>query len=609
MNRRWERAYPVIIGLSLFWSPAWAWETVAPGIEYQSFTLPDPNNVFVTRMDRANTDCIVDSCIGQGKLFSGRETVSGMAARHEDSIGYWGQAWGQRNDVVVAINGDFFDLTTGVPTGGQIQSGWYAKRFGDFAGGSGIAWQLDRDLFIGECVRHIASKQKAAYPATGQDQNITDINTSRGADQLIVYTSQYNITTATDNSGSEVLVQMDRPTLVLPPPSYARGTVVEIRQNLGSTIIPFDHIVLSATGTAATKLLANVSVGSEVRISQEITHYQHDCSTPLPLDWTKTYASIGGSFHFLKNSVIQPSTDPGATARHPRTAVAYNATYLYFIVVDGRSVVSVGMSMTELGNFCLNYLAATDGINQDGGGSSAMWVNGQIKNVPSDGTERAVANGLMMIRVQPKTQSTRFAAGDPVRTRIGVSARVGPGSNYPLFAYISAGTSGVIVDHVIKGVLAKGQYWWRCRFGTTTGWLQESVLVDLVPGDLDWDGDVDGQDFGVFLAAFGRAVGQPQFNAACDFDSDGAVTLADYQVWLGYYRSFVSNPQAPAPIGAPGDADFDDDVDLADFSGLQECLPAPPERLFPCTVAFDFNGDGQVTVPDFVEFAGAFAGP
>ena len=31
-----------------------AWEQIAPGIEYQKFRLPDPNNVFVVRMDRAN---------------------------------------------------------------------------------------------------------------------------------------------------------------------------------------------------------------------------------------------------------------------------------------------------------------------------------------------------------------------------------------------------------------------------------------------------------------------------------------------------------------------------------------------------------------------------
>ena len=79
------------------------WTQIANGIEYRQFTLPDPNNIFVTRMDRGNLNVTVESCIAQGKLVSGKETVSGMAARYDQTINYWGQTWGPRNKVVVAI--------------------------------------------------------------------------------------------------------------------------------------------------------------------------------------------------------------------------------------------------------------------------------------------------------------------------------------------------------------------------------------------------------------------------------------------------------------------------------------------------------------------------
>jgi len=127
------------------------WTQVRPGIEYQKFTLSDPNNVFVTRLDRSNLNCIIDSCIAQGQLISGKERVSGMATRYDDTIGYWGQAWGARYDVVAAINGDGF--STDQPTNGQIISGWYAKRFNEFGGG-GFAWKIDRSVFMGGCVSH-----------------------------------------------------------------------------------------------------------------------------------------------------------------------------------------------------------------------------------------------------------------------------------------------------------------------------------------------------------------------------------------------------------------------------------------------------------------------
>jgi len=457
------------------------WEALAPGIDYQEFTVSGPNNCFVARMDRSNPDCLIDSCLGRGELIFGTETVSGMANRYEGAVNYWGQSWGSTNDVVVAINGDFWDTTLGQPQSGHISSGWYVKRFTNYTGGSGFVWQLDGDAYIGGCVTHTSSRQKVQYLSTGQDQNFNGINSARENDQLVIYTPQYNEHTNTDTSGSEVLVRMSRPMLIMPTPNYARGTVVEVRQNLGSTPIPFDCIVLSAKGSAETKLLANVSVGAEVGISQEITDYESDCSTPGGRDWTKTYAAIGGSFYFLKDGVVQSSTDPGATDRHPRTAVAFNENYIFFIVVDGRSSISVGMSMSEIGNFCKNTLGATEGLNQDGGGSSAMWVDGEIKNVPSDGAERATYNGLMMIRNQPIVQSPRLSTGRTVEVRSGTTLRLGPGTHYGEAASVSTGQQGQVVEHALNGVTAEGQSWWYCQFGSATGWLSESALTSHAP--------------------------------------------------------------------------------------------------------------------------------
>ena len=56
------------------------WTLVANGIEYRQFTLPDPNNVFVARMDRGNLSASIESCIAQGRLVSGKETVSDRPA-------------------------------------------------------------------------------------------------------------------------------------------------------------------------------------------------------------------------------------------------------------------------------------------------------------------------------------------------------------------------------------------------------------------------------------------------------------------------------------------------------------------------------------------------
>ena len=132
---------------------------------------------------------------------------------------------------------------------------------------------------------------------------------------------------------------------------------------------------------------------------------------------------------------------------------------------------------------------------------------------------------------------------------------------------------------------------------------------DAVPGDLDDDGDVDADDFAIFLSAWGRCNGDVEFNADADFDADGCITIVDYQIWLQHYRNYVGNPLASPPVGMRGDFDSDGNVDLLDFADLQGCVSAPPERALPCTVKFDFNGDRKVDVSDVAGFEAALTGP
>ena len=61
---------------------------------------------------------------------------------------------------------------------------------------------------------------------------------------------------------------------------------------------------------------------------------------------------------------------------------------MYFIVVADRDPFgNVGMSIVELASFVKNTLGATWGIALDGGSSSTMVVNGEVKStgkIPKD---------------------------------------------------------------------------------------------------------------------------------------------------------------------------------------------------------------------------------
>ncbi|MDI6784846.1 MAG: phosphodiester glycosidase family protein, partial [bacterium] len=145
-------------------------------------------------------------------------------------------------------------------------------------------------------------------------------------------------------------------------------------------------------------------------------------------------------------------------------------------------------SYTELGNFCKDTLGAEFAVAEDGGGSSTLWVDGQVKNSPSDGSERYVANGLMMVNVIPMSKTSTFFAGNKVMAKTDAEVRLGPGTNYAVTAIVPTGMVGKIVAHSVNGVYAKGKYWWKWKYANVEGWTAEENLEYVPAGRIkDWD--------------------------------------------------------------------------------------------------------------------------
>lgn len=81
---------------------------------------------------------------------------------------------------------------------------------------------------------------------------------------------------------------------------------------------------------------------------------------------------------------------------NPRTAIGYYSSDHYcFVVSDGRTSESEGLSLYELAQF-MESLGVTSAYNLDGGGSSTMYFNGQIINNPTTNgnkiSERSVSD-------------------------------------------------------------------------------------------------------------------------------------------------------------------------------------------------------------------------
>ena len=84
-----------------------------------------------------------------------------------------------------------------------------------------------------------------------------------------------------------------------------------------------------------------------------------------------------------------------AKASNPRTAIGViDANHFVFVVSDGRTSESAGLSLYELATF-MQSLGVKTAYNLDGGGSSTMYFNGSVVNNPTTGgsiKERGVSD-------------------------------------------------------------------------------------------------------------------------------------------------------------------------------------------------------------------------
>jgi hypothetical protein len=156
-----------------------------------------------------------------------------------------------------------------------------------------------------------------------------------------------------------------------------------------AALVPTSGVMLDGSRfNASGDFLQSLQAGQAAQVSQSL-------GFPGAVD------VLGGTPVLISNGQTQDqdlSGDGSFFARQPRTAVGVTADgQMLVVVVDGRQPgYSVGMTLVELTDL-MQSLGAQNAINLDGGGSSAMWVNGLRVNRPSDGFERGVGSALVVL--------------------------------------------------------------------------------------------------------------------------------------------------------------------------------------------------------------------
>ena len=354
---------------------AGTFQTVAPGIEHLQLvrghksdseaTGPWVINLLRIDLSKANLRLVhaMDEAVGL-------ETVSSMAARYRARA---------------AVNSGYF-RTTGTYRGDSIGVGvlngkLISEPYNNRASMGLIEKPGKQEVVLG----HL--KFNAFLGAGRTDKRaVNGFNRPRGENELIIFTPEFHRTTLTNPDGLELIVR--------------RGRVIDRRDQGGSSVIPADGFVVSASGSARQWALDNLPSRARLNLKVTLTPVESEQASL----WKQAASIIGGGPQLIKNGRVEITNTAEkilpafVSDGHPRTAIAkLKSGQILLVTVDGRQPgESIGMSLTMLASLLLEF-DATDAINLDGGGSTTMVIRNKIINKPSDATgERPVSDAILV---------------------------------------------------------------------------------------------------------------------------------------------------------------------------------------------------------------------
>ncbi len=143
-----------------------------------------------------------------------------------------------------------------------------------------------------------------------------------------------------------------------------------------------------------------VIVGPKSKLNNIINSQDIDIIISTNPKWENVKHIISGGPYLVKDNQIfidmtaQKLQSIGG--RNPRTAIGYTQNNdLILVTADGREGSSIGLTLKELANL-MKELGCINAINLDGGGSTTMYINGQIVNRPKVKGGISLSNALVI---------------------------------------------------------------------------------------------------------------------------------------------------------------------------------------------------------------------
>lgn len=336
---------------------------VAEGVEHATYqgTLADgePIMVQVIQADLHNPEVTVKPVAAQEGNYGKRESVASLGAR---------------TGAVAAVNGGFYGTSPPyAPVGSVVIDGELQVASDMYR--TSLGWLEDGAVRFGyfNPQSYLELDQGLRLPVAGINQ------VEEGGEGIILYTPEWGETAGSPEETGVLAVLAP-----LEDGSYQVTGLVR-----GAAAMPAGGFVagLPEEGPGVNELLP----GTRVKV-----HLGQDPNWP----GLKHLLTGGPLLVDGGRPVFQYALEGLAgtlAARHPRTAVGVTGDgKMMLVTVDGRqSGVSVGATFEELA-YLMAELGARQAMGLDGGGSTTAWVNGQVVNRVSDGSQRLVANGLVV---------------------------------------------------------------------------------------------------------------------------------------------------------------------------------------------------------------------
>ncbi len=391
--RRLVAMLPGLVGVVVSAAPAEA-EELAPGVTYTVYNVAGPNMVHVVAAERLHSEYKLKVGWAQGKRnYTAREGTSTIAGRYDNP---------PEHDVLSAVNGSYFD---GVNLPRLIGIG------------QSDGQMLDTPAFNSSYQYHTVMVGPSRRPVVRTNFNHV-LGTLTFADGHSMPLNQYNfymngplvpingVAAFTPHFDSSTRSSFITPSMavevVLNDVSYPMRSHKDVSGIIsavhtpteGNAAIPVGGMVLSAWGSTKSEIVSHAHVGDRLRMRfvTDAEEYNDSDNALTGIGWVIR----NGAAYTPGWANLESGAAP--YGRNPRTVLAWNNDHWFQVVCDGRSANSVGMTFQEMAAFLIGTLGATEGVNYDGGGSSTMVVNGAIRNVPSDGSERPVANAIMLVK-------------------------------------------------------------------------------------------------------------------------------------------------------------------------------------------------------------------